>query len=126
VLLKPEVVETFDQQKIFPKHLTVTWWLVYPPLATFVARLLYEQTWLTYRYGKQMIGFAMIHNFPELLLFGLVGWIGCIAWCIVALVLIVRRRHQIPVIIKLQLALAVTTLLLLLVPIDKFVLKLCR
>lgn len=126
MLFKPEVVETFDQQKIFPKHLTVTWWLVYPPLATFVARLLYEQTWLTYRYGKQMIGFAMIHSFPELLLFGLVGWIGCFAWCSAVLTLIVRRSHQIQIASKLQLALAVTTLLLLLVPIDKFVLKLCR
>jgi hypothetical protein len=126
VLLKPEVVETFDQRKVFPKHLTIMWWLVYPLLATFVARLLYEQTWLTYRYGEQMIGFAMIHSFPELLILGLLGWIGCIAWCIVALALIVRRSHQIQIASKLQLALAVITLLLLFVPIDKFVLKLCR
>lgn len=102
------------------------WRLVYPLLATLVARLLYEQTWLTYRYGEQMIGFAMIHSFPVLLILGLLGWIGCIAWCIVALALIVRRNHQIQIASKLQLALAVITLLLLFVPIDKFVLKLCR
>jgi hypothetical protein len=117
-------METFDQPKRFPKFLTVSWWFVYLPLATLEARLLYEQTWLTYTRGEQMIGFTMAHQFPELLLFGLVGWIGCVIWCITALVLIVRRRHQIPGVTRLQFALVVITLLLQFVPVDRLVLRL--
>lgn len=117
-------MKRFDQPKTFPKHLTLIWWFVYLPFAALESRLLYEQTWLTYTYGEQMIGFAMAHNFPVLLLFGLVGWIGCVIWCIVTLVLIVRRKHQIPIVSRLQFALTVITLLLQFIPVDRMVLRL--
>ena len=115
---------TFDQPIRFPKVLTVIWWFVYLPLAALEARLLYEQTWLTYTRGEQMIGFSMAHQFPELLLFGLVGFLGCILWCVVALVFILRRRYQTSTVTKLQFALALTTLLLIFIPVDRLVLKL--
>jgi hypothetical protein len=117
-------METNDQPKRFPKVLTVIWWFVYPPLGALEARLLYEQIWLTYTRGEQMIGFSMAHQFPELLLFGLAGCIGSILWSIVALVFILRRRYQISTASKLQFALALTTLLLIFTPIDRLVLKL--
>ncbi|HSE22046.1 MAG TPA: hypothetical protein VLB68_10320 [Pyrinomonadaceae bacterium] len=118
------LMETFDQPKRFPKVLTVIWWFVYLPLVALEARLLYEQTWLTYTRGEQMIGFSIAHQFPELLLFGLAGWLGSILWCIVALLFILRRRYQISTISKLQFALALTTLLLTFMPVDRLVLKL--
>ena len=117
-------METFDQPKRFPKVLTLIWWFVYLPLAALEARLLYEQSWLTYTRGEQMIGFSMAHQFPELLLFGLAGWIGSILWCLVALILILRRRYQISTVCKFQFALTLTTLLLSFMPVDRLVLKL--
>jgi hypothetical protein len=116
-------METFDQRKSFPKVLTVSWWFVYLPLAALEARILYEQTWLTYTRGEQMIGFAMAHQFPELLLLGLAGWLGCVLWC-VAIVFMLFRRRPIPTFIRLQFVLAVITLLFPLVPVDRLVLRL--
>jgi hypothetical protein len=117
-------METFDRPKSLPKVLTVSWWFVYLPLAALEARILYEQTWLTYTRGAQMIGFAMAHQFPELLLFGLAGWLGCVLWCVATLVLMLGQRHPIPTVIRLQFALAVITLLLPFVPVDRLVLRL--
>lgn len=117
-------METFEQPKGFPKFVTVIWWVVYLPLLALEARLLYEQTWLTYTRGEQMIGFSMAHQFPELLLIGLAGWLGCILWCIVALVFMLRRRYQTSIVSRLQFALALTTVLLMIVPIDRLVLRL--
>ena len=112
------------EPKQFPKLLTLIWWFVYLPLAALEARLLYEQTWLTYTRGEQMIGFSMAHQFPELLLFGLAGWLGCILWCIVILVLILGRRYKTSTVSRLQFVLALTTLLLIFVPVDRLVLRL--
>lgn len=110
--------------KKFPKFLTVSWWFVYPPLAVLEARLLWEQTWLTYMRGEQMIGFSMAHQLPLLVLIGLAGWVGCILWSLVALIFILRRRHQVSTVNIVQFALALTTLILMFVPVDKLVLKL--
>jgi len=115
---------TFDQPKNFPKLLNVLWWFVYIPAAVLEAELLYEQTWLTYTKGEQMIGFTMAHRFVEVVLFGFAGWIGCTLWCIVVLVLILARRHQISTVTRIQFALTFTALLYPFVPIDRLVLRL--
>ena len=119
-----QLMETFEQPKKFPLFFSVIWWFVYLPLAALETRLLWEQTWLTYMRGEQMIGFSMAHQFPEIILFGLVGWLGCFLWCIVALVFLFWRRYQMSIVNRLQLALALTTLLLMFVPVDRLVLRL--
>lgn len=118
------LMERFETVRKFPKILTVVWWFVYLPLAALEARLLWEQTWLTYTRGEQMIGFSLAHQFPELVLLGLAGWLGCLLWCFVALIFILRPRYQTPTVNKVQFALALTTLILPFVPIDKLVLRL--
>lgn len=117
-------METSGQTRRFPKLLTVSWWFVYLPLLALEARLLYEETWLTYTRGEQMIGFTMAHKFPELLLLGFFGWAGCLIWCSIALVVIVRRKHELPLVGRIQLTFAAVTLLLPFVPIDRLVLRL--
>jgi ABC-type thiamin/hydroxymethylpyrimidine transport system permease subunit len=113
-----------ERPKNFPTLLTVGWWFVFLPFAALAARLLYEQIWLTYTQGPQMIGFTMAHQFLPLLLLGFLGEIGCAIWCIAALVIFVRRRHEIGTFPKVQFALAAVTLLLQWVPVDEIVLKL--
>lgn len=39
-----------------------TWWLCYPGTALLAARLVYEQTYLTWKYGPQMVGFSLAHG----------------------------------------------------------------
>jgi hypothetical protein len=116
-------METSEQPKRFPKLLNMIWWFVYLPVAVLEAELLYEQTWLTYTKGEQMIGFTMAHRFVELVLFGFAGWLGCVLWSIVV-VLILGRRHQISTVTRIQFALAVIALLYPFVPIDRLVLRL--
>lgn len=114
----------FERPKTFPMIFTVIWWFFYLPLAVLETRLLWEQTWLTYMRGEQMIGFSLAHQFPEVILFGLVGWLGCILWCIFALVLILWRRYQMSMVNRLQFTLALITLVMIFVPVDRLVLKL--
>ena len=103
---------------------TVIWWFVYLPLAVLETRLLWEQTWLTYMRGEQMIGFSMAHQFPEIIFFGLAGWLGCILWCIVALVFRLWLGYQMSIVTRVQFALALTTLIFVFVPVDRLVLRL--
>ena len=86
--------------------------------------MLYEQVWLTYTQGPQMIGFTMAHQFPILLLLGLFGEVGCVIWCLAALVVFVRREHHIGMLGKVQFALAAITLALQYAPVDQIVLTL--
>ena len=116
-------METLDQSKRLPKVLTVIWWFVYLPLAVFEVRILWEQTWLTYTRGEQMIGFSLAHQFPVFVLIALAGCLGCILWCIITLVFILRRRYHISTVTKVQVALALITLIFMFLPIDKFVLR---
>ncbi len=113
-----------ERAKNFPRLLTVSWWFVFIPFAALGARLLYEQTWLTYTRGPQMIGFTMVHQFFPLLLYGFLGEIGCGIWCIAALITFVRGQHRITAFPKVQFAFAAILLILQWVPVDEIVLKL--
>ena len=117
-------MNAIEQRKPFPKALLVSWWFAYLPLAALEGRFLYEQIWLTYTRGEQMIGFTMVHQFPLLLIVGLAGWLGCFVWCVIALMVLVKRRHEMGITARIQFSLAAVTLLLMCVPVDSLVLKL--
>src|SRR5580658_6899572 len=55
-------------------------------------RLIYEQTVLTWTNGPQMLGFAVAHLHPELLIIGGVGIFCAHAWLLICLVIYIRRR----------------------------------
>lgn len=40
----------------------LAWWVLFPGAAVLAARLVFEQTYLTWRYGPQMVGFALAHG----------------------------------------------------------------
>src|SRR3954467_14957314 len=42
--------------------LRLAWWLFYPGTALLAARLVYEQTYLTWKHGPLMVGFALGHG----------------------------------------------------------------
>ena len=80
----------------FPRLWTVAGYLLLALVATFVGRIVYEETVLTWAYGPQMIGFAMVHTMPFMLLAGFIGLVGGLLWMLVSLVLFYRRRFRIP------------------------------
>jgi hypothetical protein len=98
------------------------WWLVFPPFAFIEGRFLYEQTWLTFINGPQNIGFAMAHQAVLLLLVGLAGMLGTIFWTCWGLLLSSGGRYRFSALVKVQFALAYTTLTLSVTPIGRFVL----
>jgi ankyrin repeat protein len=79
-------------------HFSVGWVAVgYVGLAMYVPfamRILYEETFLTWQRGPQMIGFSMAHLFPQLLIAGLLGFAVGAIWWLVSLVLALRRKRR--------------------------------
>ncbi len=82
----------------FPKPWMVSGYVFVVFSAIFVGRIVYEETLLTWTFGPQMIGFAMVHTMPLMILAGLIGLIGGLVWLLVSLVLIFGRKFRIPAI----------------------------
>jgi hypothetical protein len=81
-----------------PKAWTLTGYLLLCGAAIFVGRIVYEETILTWLGGPQMVGFAMMHGaVPFILMAGFIGLPGTLLWVAVSLVLLIRRRFQVPV-----------------------------
>jgi hypothetical protein len=61
----------------FPKAWTVTGYLLFCGAAILVARILYEETILTWVSGPQMVGFAMAHGaLPFVFITGIISLLG--------------------------------------------------
>jgi hypothetical protein len=56
---------------LLPDWLCVSGWIILAVQSLFVARIVYESTFLTCRNGPQMIGFALIHVGPSIFLLGI-------------------------------------------------------
>jgi hypothetical protein len=81
----------------FPKPWTIAGYALVVAAALFVARIVYEETILTWTNGPQMVGFAMMHGaVPLFLVAGLIGVPLGLLWVIVSLVLLARRKFRIP------------------------------
>jgi len=62
------------------------WWLIFLPATLFVSRLVYEQTYLTWLQGDQMIGFTLVHNHTSFFLITFIAF--CIAFLMAVYALI--------------------------------------
>ena len=80
----------------FPKPWMVTGYVLSAIGAIFAGRVIYEETILTWKDGPQMIGFAVAHTMPLLLLAGPIGVCSGLLWVIVSLILMSRRRFHAP------------------------------
>lgn len=116
--------QTFDKTTSLTSLLGWSWWLVYLPFAALEIRLLWEETWLTWTRGEQMIGFSLAHVHPEWLLLGFLGGIGTALWVLTAVMIVTLRRHKLLLTGKVQLCLSCATLVLAFLPIDRWILRL--
>jgi hypothetical protein len=117
-------MQTFEKTTLLTWMLSWSWWFVYLPFAGLEIRLLWEQTWLTWTQGRQMIGFSLMHVYPGLLILGVLGAIGTALWVLVAIIVLALRRHKLLAAGKVQLCLSAGTLALVFLPIDRWVLRL--
>jgi hypothetical protein len=117
-------MQTFQKTTLVSWVLGWSWWVVYVPFAALEIRLLWEQTWLTWTQGAQMIGFTLVHVYGGFFLLGALGELGTAVWVLVAAILVVFRRNRLLAMGKVQFRLAAATLVLALLPIDRWVLRL--
>ena len=102
----------------FSRLWTVTGYLLLALAAIFVGRIVYEETVLTWKYGPQMIGFAIVHAMPLVLLAGLIGLVGGLLWTLASLVLLHRRQFRIPLFDWLPMLLLLVFGVMLLIPYE--------
>ena len=103
----------------FPRWLNVCWWVGFPLSAAFIGRLLYERTYLTWKYGKQMLGFAFVHQFPELFLPTVLGFFLAHAWLIAALIFVLLRPARVSKAAWVKIGLVLLTLALMYLPVER-------
>jgi len=74
--------------------LWVAWWAIYPGTAILLGRQLYEQTYLTWKSGPQMIGFSFVHFYPLLFLFDVLSMMAAHVWLLAVVITLVRQRGR--------------------------------
>jgi hypothetical protein len=79
----------------FPRWLNIWWWASFPLAAAFVGRMLYERTYLTWKYGKQMLGFVFVHEYPEVFFPTVLGFFLAHGWFIAALAFVLLRPARV-------------------------------
>ena len=80
------------ERPVFGRGLVIWWWVALAASVPLYLRILWEQTALTWQRGPQMIGFSLAHQHPEIVLLGLVGYVGMLVWLVAAGVSALRRR----------------------------------
>ncbi len=80
-----------EERLPLPIRMQVFGWAVLAGALAWDSRVVYEQTVLTWRSGSQMLGFAMVHLHPELLIGGVFSLICVHIWLVWFLVLWARR-----------------------------------
>lgn len=53
-----------------PRWVIISWFILFPLAFLLTARLIYEQTYLTWAQGVQMVGFSLAHQGLGFLIFG--------------------------------------------------------
>lgn len=92
-------------------------YVVFAMAAVLVARILYEETLLTWSRGPQMVGFALAHGaFPWILLAGIVGVPGSAAWLLGSALYMAWKKIRPPLVDSILLAANLALLGLLFVP----------
>jgi len=79
-------------QKQTPRWLWVSWCLLYPGTLLLMSRQVYEQTYLTWREGPQMVGFSFVHLYPALFVLGASSYFASFLWLLVTVITLVLRR----------------------------------
>jgi len=70
----------------------ITGWLTFVAASALVVRVVYEQTFMTWQSGLQMLGFTLIHVYPGWFVIGAIGVICAHIWVVAYVALIGYRR----------------------------------
>jgi ankyrin repeat protein len=80
-----------------PRWVMISWFIVFPLAFLLIARFIYEQTYLTWARGLQMVGFTLAHQGLGFLIPGMLALGLTHVWLLIVVVLvIVSRRYRRP------------------------------
>jgi hypothetical protein len=86
---------TEPAQSKFPNALSITGFVLLVPMLMLVIRIIWEETWLTLRMGPQMVGFSLAHgDFAPLLFAPIIAALWFAIALVTLLVLLVKRRSS--------------------------------
>ena len=75
-----------------PPWIIISWCVIFPGAFLIMARFVYEQTYLTWASGPQMVGFHLAHQHLLFLFWGFAATVAAHIWLlIVAIILAIRR-----------------------------------
>lgn len=80
-----------------PNWLKVWWVCVSPFALAFAARIMWEKTVWTWSRGPQMVGFSLWHTHPLLGLVGLLSSAALALWLLIAIPIVIARRHNLEI-----------------------------
>jgi hypothetical protein len=101
-----------------PKWLMISWLIVFPLAFLLTARFIYEQTYLTWAHGLQMVGFTLAQQGLNFLIPGLLALGLTHVWLLIMVVLVIfSKRYRWPTAFQgLIIAVTVSTLVLNYIP----------
>ena len=75
-----------------PPKLRQCWWVAILLGGSVTLEQVWEETYLTWQHGPQMVGFTLMHMFPFFAIAGLLGYVGLALWLAVVAIVFVRRK----------------------------------
>ena|ERR1022692_249196 len=71
----------------------ISWFIVFPLAFLLTSRFIYEQTYLTWAHGLQMVGFALAHQGLDFLIPGMLALGLTHVWLLVVVLLVVVSKR---------------------------------
>ena len=76
-----------------PGWVMICWFIVFPLAFLLTARFVYEQTYLTWAHGLQMVGFTLAHQWLEFLIPGTLALGLSHVWLLIVIVLVTASKR---------------------------------
>jgi ankyrin repeat protein len=77
-----------------PLWVIICWCVIFPGAFLITARFVYEQTYLTWASGAQMVGFTLAHQQILFLFWGFASLVAAHIWLLVVAVILAKRRFK--------------------------------
>lgn len=77
-----------------PLWVIIGWCVIFPGAFLITARFVYEQTYLTWASGAQMVGFTLAHQQILFLFWGFASTVAAHVWLLVVALILVKRRFK--------------------------------
>jgi len=86
------MTKTESKPNQLPLWVIIGWYVIFPGAFLITARFIYEQTYLTWVSGTQMVGFSLAHQQILFLLWGSASLAATHLWLLVVVIILIKRR----------------------------------